>query len=164
MWGTGAEAQQRAAVVVQNVKSKEELNELYREGIRRMEFASNSAAPATAATGADRCQCGNTFLPDAKFCKNCGRPREVLAPTGQDDVCACGNALLPDARFCRKCGRPRAPNACAAVAISMLQGRASAVSVAGRVMSLAWCHPRQGLLLAVLPASSHIQPQPRTLR
>jgi len=42
--------------------------------------------------------CGNILLPDAIFCRKCGKKRDPAA-------CACGNVLLPDAIFCRKCGR-----------------------------------------------------------
>jgi len=55
------------------------------------------------------CLCGNALMPDAKFCRACGRVRH--AKTGTDNmqlVCSCGNVFASDASFCRKCGKKRA--------------------------------------------------------
>eukprot|EP00929_Paragymnodinium_shiwhaense_P045461 TRINITY_DN2322_c0_g3_i1.p1 TRINITY_DN2322_c0_g3~~TRINITY_DN2322_c0_g3_i1.p1 ORF type:complete len:1536 (-),score=403.60 TRINITY_DN2322_c0_g3_i1:207-4814(-) len=67
------------------------------------------------------CSCGNVFMPDAKFCRNCGakRPQSVTvvetlevedseSEEEEQVVCStCSNALMPDAKFCRKCGAKR---------------------------------------------------------
>eukprot|EP00440_Ansanella_granifera_P072008 gb/GFBE01078144.1/.p1 GENE.gb/GFBE01078144.1/~~gb/GFBE01078144.1/.p1 ORF type:complete len:1302 (+),score=285.19 gb/GFBE01078144.1/:1-3906(+) len=48
--------------------------------------------------------CGNIFMADATFCRQCGQKRDVA----QAATCAqCGNIYVSDAAFCRKCGHVR---------------------------------------------------------
>uniref|UniRef100_A0A7S0B162 EF-hand domain-containing protein n=1 Tax=Pyrodinium bahamense TaxID=73915 RepID=A0A7S0B162_9DINO len=47
-----------------------------------------------------RCKCGNTFMPDAEFCRVCGATRPPIS----QGFCYCGNLFQQDEVFCRKCG------------------------------------------------------------
>jgi len=52
--------------------------------------------------GAEICpECENRYMPDSRFCRNCGRPRDV------DQCPVCSNVYAADAVFCRKCGHKR---------------------------------------------------------
>jgi len=43
-------------------------------------------------------------MPDAIFCRICGK-RRIEAPASEElQSCVCGNIFMPDAIFCRKCG------------------------------------------------------------
>jgi hemoglobin-like flavoprotein/ribosomal protein L40E len=52
--------------------------------------------------------CSNVFMPDATFCRKCGRRRVQETVLNAPDVCSnCSNIFMPDAVFCRKCGKSR---------------------------------------------------------
>lgn len=69
---------------------------------------------------ATKCTCGNMVMPDATFCRKCGkkvrhpsqaappeqkRRRETIKSQAIARRCECGSFLMPDAVFCRKCGQ-----------------------------------------------------------
>eukprot|EP00931_Biecheleriopsis_adriatica_P120162 TRINITY_DN95292_c0_g1_i1.p1 TRINITY_DN95292_c0_g1~~TRINITY_DN95292_c0_g1_i1.p1 ORF type:complete len:404 (+),score=52.49 TRINITY_DN95292_c0_g1_i1:98-1213(+) len=55
-----------------------------------------------------QCECGNVFMADAKFCRQCGRKRVDKSEKKQlASQCVCGNIFMADAAFCRLCGRKR---------------------------------------------------------
>lgn len=92
---------------------------------------SSELSSATAAGGdqvAELCPaCENRYMPDAKYCRNCGRPRDVppgdLHDEQEAEQCPnCSNVYAVDAVFCRKCGHKRGE----AVAPTMVQGGMSA--------------------------------------
>ena len=100
--------EKRKAAIAEEAKSKEEAD------------AKNEAAAnpfGNVAKPAVKCECGNIFMGDSKFCRKCGKKRphaEVLddeqdheAEEYENQCRQCGNIFMGDSVFCRKCGTPR---------------------------------------------------------
>jgi len=76
------------------------------------EVSGRTPTPTRQITKEKVCQCGNTFVADADFCRKCGRRRglersNTLVVERPPTTCSCGHVFMTDAIFCRKCGSRR---------------------------------------------------------
>lgn len=81
--GTAGGPQARQLAANQRAQAKEELDELYRESMRRMQdpdaaLPRRPGADDAAGLGSEACKfCRTPFEPGARFCRKCGRPRDA---------------------------------------------------------------------------------------
>jgi hypothetical protein len=81
--------------------------------LRNVKAVADSAVEQGMSGNKKHCVCGNAFMPDANYCRMCGKERgqavcarvEHVRYGRQEQQCACGNIPAPDDSFCRKCGR-----------------------------------------------------------